>query len=96
MIVRFHRDCFLGSMFIKARSEGVEIPDSIDGKPVVLFADRTDIKKETWLPKDAERLDAVVPAKTVKEAEVSLSQHTAKASKNKSFIKAMSKTDDDE
>lgn len=83
MIVKLKRNFYLGDNLYKARPEGVFIPDSIDGKPVML-------------PRDAVKLDVFVPPKAPKVVEESLSQHHTKASKAKSFVAAMKSIEDED
>lgn len=88
MIVRLKRDLFLGGMLFRASRFGVEIPDVIEGKPVVLAADK---KGDCIvLPKDAERLDKQLPSPAPKKDEpVALSQLNKREAKPKTFVEAM-------
>jgi hypothetical protein len=96
MLVKLQRDLFLGEHFFKARSGGIEIPDTIEGKAVVLHADKGKSANCFVLPKDAVRLDAAKPPKPTKDEAVALSEFASKQAAAKSFVAAMKKVDDED
>lgn len=94
MIIKLKRDLFLGGTLFKASRFGTEIPDMIEGKPVVT-ATATKPKGEHWvLPKDAVRLDELKEEKKVPDQPLALSQMNTTMAKPKSFVEAM-KSDED-
>lgn len=84
----------MGEYFFKARSGGVEIPDKIDGKPVVPYTEKGEGKLA--LPKDAVILTKPPAPKPAKDPKMALSELVAKSSAPQSFQKAMEKKDDDD
>lgn len=94
MLVKLRRDLYMGDYFFKARPGGVEIPDFIDGKPVVPHAQKGEGKLA--LPRDAEILSEPPKAKPAKDPKMALSEVNAKAAKPTSFNDAMKKLDDED
>jgi hypothetical protein len=93
MLVKLRRDLFMGDYFFKARPGGVEIPDSIDGKPVVAYTEKGEGKLA--LPKDAVILTQPPAPKTPQDQKMALSELVAKSSAPQSFKKAMQKIKED-
>lgn len=82
MLVKLKRDFSVGEYFFKARPYGVEIPDEINGKKVVL-------------PKDAKVLSTPMETPAVKsETPKALSE--IGASKPVGFAAAMKREDDED
>ena len=94
MFVKLRRDLYIGERLFKARSYGVEIPDEIEGKPVVAHSEKGEGK--IALPKDAVILNAAPKEKKAKDPKVALSEMVAKAAAPQSFNAAMKKIDEDE
>lgn len=84
----------MGEYFFKARSGGVVIPDTIDGKTVVPYSEKGEGK--IALPKDAVILSEPPKPKPVQDPKMALSELVAKTSAPQSFKKAMEKKDDDD
>lgn len=84
----------MGEYFFKARSGGVEIPEKIDGMPVVPYTEKGEGKLA--LPRDAVILTKPPTPKPVKDQKMALSELVAKTAAPQSFKKAMEKTDDDD
>ena len=84
----------MGDYFFKARSMGVEIPATIDGKTVVPYSEKGEGK--IALPKDAIILSEPPKAKPAKDPKMALSELVAKTSAPQSFKKAMEKVEDDD
>lgn len=74
MLVKLKRDLYLGEMLYKARSAGVEIPDTVNGLPVVEHADPRPNSEVSRLPRDAEILSAPIPVKDKTDTPMALSQ----------------------
>lgn len=92
MLVKLKRDLFMGEMLYKARSSGTVLPDTIDGKPVVIHADPRLNSEVSRLPRDAEILSAPIPVKDKSEAPVALSKLGKTPAK--SFKEAIADIDD--
>lgn len=93
MIVKLRRDLYIDGVFFKSSKWGTEVPDEINGRPVVAFKDK-DKQEGSWpLPRDAEILDAPLPQKKVKDEPLALSQLATKSATPKSFVKAMEEID---
>lgn len=84
----------MGEYFFKARPGGVEIPEKINGMPVVPWSEKGEGKLS--LPKDAVILSEPPKAKPTKDQKMALSEMTTKAAAPKSFTDAMKKSDEDE
>lgn len=95
MLVKLRRDLFLGEYFFKARPGGIEIPDSINGKPVVMHSEKDKHADRYVLPKDAVRLDTANPPKPKQDEKIALSEFASKQAAAKSFVKAMEVNDED-
>lgn len=94
MLVRLKRDFFLGGQLFKASRFGVELPDEVEGKPVIPYSEKPN-PKGIMLPRDAEILSEIVEPKKAKDQPVALSQLAA-AAKPKSFAEAMKAEDDED
>jgi len=92
MLVKLKRDLYAGEVLYKARLSGTEMPDTVDGKPVVEHADPRPNSEVSRLPRDAEILSAPIPVKDKAEAPVALSK-LGKAP-SKSFKEAIADIDD--
>lgn len=92
MLVKLKRDLYLGEMLYKARSAGVELPDTVNGLPVVEHADPRSNSEVSRLPRDAEILSAPIPVKDKSEAPVALSKLGRAPAK--SFKEAITDIDD--
>lgn len=88
MLVRLKRNFFLGGSLFVASRFGTEIPEEVEGKPVV----KHDAKKTEgcWvLPPDAEILDAPPPQPTLKDATTTFSKMANETSKPRLFADVM-------
>jgi hypothetical protein len=94
MFVKLRRNLFIGEHFFKARAGAVEIPDFIDGKPVVPHAEKGEGK--IALPRDAVVLGEATPKKQAKDQAMALSEMTKKVTSPQSFKKAMEVKDDED
>jgi len=93
MIVKLRRDLFIDGSFFKASRWGTEVPDEINGLPVVAHSDKDKVTPSWALPKDAEILSAPLPRKSTKDEPLALSQVVKKAAAPKSFVDVMKDTD---
>lgn len=93
MIVKLKRDLYLDGVFLKSSRWGTQVPDEINGRPVVAFKDKDKVKNCWVLPKDAEILDETLPQKSTKDEPLALSQVVKKAASPKSFVEAMEQKD---
>lgn len=90
MQVLLKRGLFIGGSLYAASRYGTEIPDQVDGLPVVFPDDKVD-GPCILLPEDAERIgDTTKPVPEV-EAPMALSEMATKTSKPKTFTEAMDK-----
>lgn len=92
MLVKLKRDLYLGEMLYKARSAGVELPDTVNGLPVVEHADPRSNSEVSRLPRDAEILSAPIPVMVKTDTPTALSQ--LGKSKVKTFKDAIVSDDD--
>ena len=92
MLVKLKRDLYAGEVLYKARLSGTEMPDIVDGKPVVIHADPRPNSEVSRLPRDAEILSAPIPVKDKPETPVALSKLGRAPAK--SFKEAIADIDD--
>lgn len=91
MNVLLKRAFFIGGTLYAPSQYGTEVPNQIDGKPVV-FADEVPEGECVILPEDAERIgDTVKPEAKSKDEPMALSELNKKDAKPQTFTEAMDK-----
>ena len=94
MLVRLKRNFYLEGRMYTASPYGVEMPEEINGTPVVSFDSPRRLEGNCHvLPRDAEILvGAQEPEPEEQDEPIALSEMNKKAARPKSFVEAMDKT----
>lgn len=89
MLVKLQRSLSLAGLRFRVRPEGTEIPDFIEGKPVVAFDKKGEPGKNWVLPRDAIILSEALPVESEKDEPTTLSQIAKSPQATQGFAEAM-------